>query len=193
MAMGIVSDNDFGKEINNTTPRAQKSIIPLNPSVNAEVIDIPSPGRKEGDVNVPNSLRQVIGESSFTDGRQEAVALASNFGISPSSVSAYARGAKSTASYDETPNNSIVASSRNRVQKRAMNRLMDAMKHITPDKLANAKARDLAGIAKDMSAVIKQMEPDSEPASAGQNQPQFLVYAPQFRDERSYEVIYAKE
>lgn len=189
MAMGVVSADDFDKEVNNTSPRVKQ---PETKPV-ATVVDIPRPGRKDGDVNVPNALREVIGESSFSDGRQVATELASRFGISPSSVSAYAKGATSTASYDETPNTSVIAKSRVRVQKRAMGRLMQALHSMTPEKLAETKARDLAGIAKDMSAIVKTMEPEVEGPDKTKDLPQFLVYAPQFRDERSFEVIYAKE
>jgi hypothetical protein len=201
MAMGIVSNNDFEKELTNTRPKSSsqnpdtKPIAPdSSNSSNATVIDLPVPGRKEGDVNVPNSLRNVIGESAFTGGRQEAIELGERFGISPSSVSAYSRGATSTASYDERPNQSIINKSRIRVQKRAMSRLMDALHHITPEKLGAAKARDLAGIAKDMSAVVKTLEPEYEDNNKKDNNlPTFVVFAPQFRDERQYEVIVAKE
>lgn len=190
MAMGIVSNKDFEKELNNSKPKQpREEAKPI-----ATVIDIPTPGRNEGDVNVPDSLRQVIGATSVTDGRAEALELGRQFGISPSSVSAYSRGATSTSSYDNTPNASIIDKSRQRVTKRAMSRLMGALSHITPDKLANTSAKELASIAKDMSAVVKQMEPESDKGDNGKAQlPQFVVFAPQFRDERSYEVVYAKE
>ncbi len=190
MAMGVVSDDDFLKEVDNTSLSRPK---PIAKTPIATVVDKPIPGRKEGDVNVPNALREVIGEASFSDGRTSAVDLAQRFGISPSSVSAYSKGATSTASYDETPNTSVIAKSRVRVQKRAMGRLMQALQNLTPEKLAETKARDLAGIAKDMSAVVKQMEPEVEGPDKTKDLPQFLVYAPQFRDERSFDVIYAKE
>lgn len=201
MGMGIVSPADFEKELNNSLPKNNKQRdeakpIPINEQnpISGEVIDLPTPGRKEGDVNVPNSLRQVIGATAFEDGRNEAIELGRQFGISPSSVSAYSRGATSTSSYDKTPNESIITQSRVRVQKRAMSKLMGALRNITPDKLANTSAKELASIAKDMSAVVKTMEPESDKSGADKAQlPQFVVFAPQFRDERSYEVVYAKE
>lgn len=190
MPMGIVSPEDFEKELNNSKPKPVEPISPKSDSI----IDIPTPGRKEGDINVPDSLRQVIGETAFSAGRREAIQLANQFGVSPSSVSAYSQGAVSTATYNDRPNASIIAKSRIRVQKRAMNRLMGALEHLTPEKLGAAKARDLAGIAKDMSAVIKTLEPEVEDNGKDKpQQPQFIVYAPQFKDERSYDVIYAKE
>lgn len=191
MAMGIVSSKDFEKELDNTAPR-KKDSDEAKPV--ATVIDLPTPGRKEGDVNVPNSLRSVIGATAFEDGRQEAIDLGRQFGISPSSVSAYARGATSTSSYDNTPNSPVINKSKARVTKRAMAKLMGALHNITPEKLANTSAKELASIAKDMSAVVKTMEPESEKGDNGkQPLPQFVVFAPQFRDERSYEVVYAKE
>lgn len=187
MAMGIVSNKDFEKEINNTRPKSEGA-KPV-----ATVIDIPTPGRKEGDVNVPDSLRQVIGATSVTDGRSEAIELGRQFGISPSSVSAYSRGATSTSSYDNTPNSPIIDKTRQRVTKRAMSKLMGALHHITPEKLANTTAKELASIAKDMSAVVKTMEPESDNGKEKAQMPQFVVFAPQFRDERSYQVVHAKE
>jgi hypothetical protein len=193
MAMGIVSPDEFDKELNNSKPKPVAN-TPSQPTIEAEIVDMPVPGRKEGDINVPDSLRQMIGATAFENGRSDALELGRQFGISPSAVSAYTHGSTSTASYDKTPNTSIIAKSRIRVQKRAMNRLMGALEHLTPEKLGEAKARDLAGIAKDMSAVIKTLEP--EVLDNGRDKapvPQFVVYAPQFRDERSYEVIHAKE
>ncbi len=191
--MGIVSPDDFDKELKNSTPKPVAT-VPSSTPIDAEIVDMPVPGRKEGDVNVPDSLRQIIGATSFENGRSDAIELGKQFGISPSAVSAYAHGSTSTASYDKTPNTSIIAKSRIRVQKRAMNRLMGALEHLTPEKLGEAKARDLAGIAKDMSAVVKSLEPENPDNGKDKAPvPQFVVYAPQFKDERSYEVIYAKE
>jgi hypothetical protein len=64
-------------------------------------------GRKEGDNNVPNSIRAIIGETSNIDGRKEALALANSLNIS-SSVSAYANGVTSTKDYNGDKKESIV-------------------------------------------------------------------------------------
>ena len=42
-----------------------------------------------------------------------------------------------------------------------------------------------------MSAVIKNIEP--EQSDRGQNQPTFILYAPQFRKEESFDVITVNE
>lgn len=192
MPMGIVSDREFDSELSNVKQDDSKPNIPVQ---NAEIIDAPSRGRGENNNQVPDGLRKLIGEESATNGRQSAVELASSFGISPSSVSAYGVGANSTSTYNERPNQSHINESKIKVQKRARNKLMSALSYITKDKLEVTNAKDLAGIAKDMSAVIKNMEPESEkkPNGDNPNSPTFVFYAPQFRKEENYEIVTAKE
>lgn len=191
MPIGLVSDEELEKELSNIS--GKKGPIQSVP----EIIDIPSPGRKNGDVNVPDSLRKIIGETAVIDGRQEAIKLAAEFGISPSSVSAYTKGATSTASY-ETPTKSILShinKSRQRAIKRASNTLNGALGAITQEKLDYTDAKDLSIIAKNMSAVIKDLEPsDTGINSDKENKgPQFVIFAPTFKDERSFDVITVNE
>lgn len=184
MAMGLVSDEEFEK--------AQDNLIPSPNDVTIKELE--RPGRQDGDNNVPDSLRKIIGETSETEGRASALELAQQFGISPSSVSAYANGSRSTATYDKQPLLQHINGAKERVSKRAMSRLFKALNAITPEKLQDANVRDLSGVARDMSAIIKDMEPETPKTPAGDsNQPQYVIYAPQFRDERSYEIVHAKE
>jgi hypothetical protein len=162
------------------------------PSTEVVIIEKPSKGRNEGDVNVPDSLRQIIGEEAVLNGRKSALGLAGMFGISPSSVAAYANGATSTKSYD-IPSSSIsthISRSRERAIKRASKTLNASLGAISQDKLDYTDAKDLAGIAKDMSVIIKNLEPEKVlPTNDGQPVTQFIVYAPQFRKEESFETI----
>lgn len=162
----------------------------------SRVEDIPRRGRKEGDNNVPDSLRKLIAETALMDGREAALQLARDFGISASSVSAYTNGATSTKTYD-SPKESIVHHVniiKERAIKRASRTLNGALKAISQDKLDNTDAKDLAGIARDMTVVIKNLSPDSSSeGSDGTKIPQFVVFAPQFRDERSFESITINE
>jgi hypothetical protein len=190
--MGIVSDKEFdvekGRLIPSETPREESnSSVPIT----GEVVDMQK-GRGHNP-EVPDSLRKVIGETHITDGRDQAVELAKQFGISPSSVSAYGVGATSTASYDDQPNQGHINKAKERISKRARSKLMLALRHITEDKLDSSKARDLAGIAKDMSAVVKNMEPDGPKVPTNNSGPTFVFYSPQFRKEESFEVVVAKE
>jgi hypothetical protein len=185
MPMGIVSDKEFQSEIKDST------IKPISKS-SVMITDV-SRGRGEGSVEVPDSLRKVIGATALNDGRSEALELAKSFGISPSSVSAYTNGATSTASYDDTPNKSVINQGKVRLSGMAQRRLKMALRHITDDKLAGAKVRDIAGIAKDMAIVANQMEPEVSNNRNEQKNVSFQIFAPQFRDERKYETIVAKD
>lgn len=191
MAIGVVSDEDFQRELESLiSPNSRVSPTVFEPS--AVVIDKPTKGRDEGDVNVPDSLRQIIGEDALINGRQSAIGLAGMFGISPSSVSAYAKGATSTTSYDK-PSPTIsahISRSRERAIRKASKTLNLALGSISQEKLDYTDAKDLSVIAKNMSAVIKDLEPEKVVDPIGDApKTQFIVYAPQFRDERSFETI----
>jgi hypothetical protein len=192
MAMGIVSDIDFLSELSNSSvpviTTEQKELEPR-----AQIIDSPPKGRGENNVEVPNTLRKLIGSEATTNGRESALELASNLGISPSSVSAYSQGATSTASYEDRPNLSLINQAKERISKRARGKLMLALHHITKEKLVDAKVKDLAGIARDMSAVIKNIEPEDNSPKNPMGGPTFIFYSPQFRKEEHFEVIQAKE
>lgn len=197
MAIGIVSDKDFDSEVTKIVPHTREESNSES-VISGEIIDV-NRGRGKGNIEVPNGLRKIIGEESEINGRQSGVELASRFGISPSSTSAYANGATSTASYNNPRNqengiSSHINKSKERITKRARNKLMAALNKITDDKLEGAKARDLAGIAKDMSAVIKNMEPEKEqPGNNGMQGPTFVFYAPQFRSEENFGIVHVKE
>ena len=181
--MGIVSDEEFEAELQDSAN--QNVLIP-------EVMPMPSPGRKEGDVNVPNFLREMIGSTSEIDGRKEALKLASQFGISPSSVSAYSNGSTSTASMNKQPNLQAINRAKELIGVNARNKIRRALAHITEPKLAAAKPADLASIAKSLSGVVRDMEPEA-PKEGGGDKPQFVVFAPQFIDEKNFAVTMAKE
>lgn len=190
MPIGLVSDDAFLKELSNTTEKKESHVV------EGTVVEKPVRGRKDGDNNVPDSLRALIGEESVINGRQSALEFAAEFGISASSVSAYAKGATSTTSYD-SPSKSIIGhinKSRQRAIKRAGRTLNGALEAITQEKLDYADAKDLAVIAKNMSGIIKDLEPPQvQSESSDSKTPQFVIFAPTFRSESSFEVIDVKE
>jgi predicted transcriptional regulator len=199
MPIGIVSDDDFQRELSRHKPNRVSSIPSqdTHEMTRASVEVMETPGRKQGDTNIPDALRKIIGEDAVINGRQSALQIAEEFGISPASVSAYARGATSTASYN-TPSSSIIShinKSRARAIKRASKTLNGALEAITQDKLDYADARDLSTIAKDMSVIIKNLEPEQGPPvdPNAPKSPQFVIFAPTFKDERSYDVINVTE
>ena len=201
MPIGITNDDDFNKELLKYSKKdTSKNVVPSSDSpsevVDFSILDIPSRGRKSGDNNVPESLRSIIGETAILEGREEALDLASDFGISASSVSAYAKGATSTKTYNQPSQNIIshINKSRQKRINKASQIMKSAMNAITPEKLDYADVKDLSGIAKDMSVIIKNLEPkESATQTNNVSGPQFVIYAPQFKSESSFDVIEVKE
>lgn len=186
MPLGIVSDDDFEKELDNCST-TRKVLKP-------EIIDIKR-GRGDDNVEVPESLRKIIGETANLEGRKEALEFAKQFGISASSVSAYTAGATSTASIAKPDRELVnhIARAKERLSKKARQKMARALHHITDEKLQDAKVHELALVARNMSAIVKDMEPDNPDSEKDKIVPQFIVYAPQFRDERTFETVIAKD
>lgn len=193
MPMGIVNDSDFDKELNNSS-RSIPS-IPHSPKPTAVITSIPPKGRGEGNIEVPNALRKVIGEESEINGREAALEMAEAFGISSSSVSAYSNGSTSTATYDKNPNISHLLKAKERISKRARTRLVQALNHITDEKLELAKVVEVAAVARAMSAIVKDMEPPQPKLEIGTNGngPNFIFYSPQTRKEETFDMVHVKE
>jgi len=162
-------------------------------SLCGKIVEINKPGRRLGDNNVPDSLRKIIGAESIESGRKAGLNLASHFGISPSSVSAYSHGSTGTTSYDK-PNEGLLNhmnNARERIIKRARGKLLLSLNSLNQEKIESSKARDIASIAKDMSAVIKNME-DRTIQSVHEG-PKFIFYSPTIRDEKNFDIINVKE
>lgn len=207
MPIGIVTDDDFlvelerlrrGKfskkeseeEKERTEPKQKEELEPEITSNEASILPIER-GRGLNNVEVPDSLRALIGITAIESGRAEALALAREFGVSDSSVSAYTNGSTSTASY-HSPSPVLrkkINNTKERLGKIARGKLALSLKHITEDKVANAKLRDVAAVATAMAAVVKNMEPETD---KGSSQVNIVLYAPKLRAESSYEVIEAE-
>lgn len=185
MGLGIVNDIEFEKEL---TRSVSKEVV-------GKVVDNPEKGRGKDNNEVPDSLRQIIGEESVINGRESALALADVFGVSKSSVSAYANGSTSTKSYDKQPGLDKLNQSRLRVSTKARNRLHLALNSLTKEKLEDTKAVDLAVVARSMSAIVKDMEPELPRSVDGNNGtgPTYIFYAPIIRDEKHYDIVNARE
>lgn len=192
MGMGLVTEEEFESQLTNVT---QQEIE--RPKVHIPVVieELPSKGRKDGDNNTPESLRNLIGMTSNVEGRQEALALANAFGVSPSSVSAYANGSRSTKTYHESDNKILnaIRQRKDRLTKRALNKLGSSLEKITDDKLDELDAKELASVSKDMAAVVKSMEPSNINDSDGRPNVAFVLYKPEIRREESFDSIQVSE
>lgn len=174
MSLGIVDDKEFEAELERS-----------------RVITIPK-GRGNNP-NTPESLRKIIGENAIEEGSNATKAMTRALGISDSSLSAYKQGAHSTANYNQ-PNPELlqhVNRTREKIVKKARSRLHAALNSLTPEKLKDEKPRDLAAIAKDMSAIVKDFEPRSDDEGKGKNA--LIIYAPTLINEARFESIEVRE
>ncbi len=177
MALGIVSDEVFEDEV-------QQYLDSVT------ILQKKGSGRTEGANDVPDALRKAIGDTKLESGKDAALELASAFGISPSQVNAYARGANS--SVHKNPVGALgshISRTKERIAKRAGKLTMRALKNITDEKLAAASAPELSVIAKNAAVIIKDMEP---PVSTNPNNApsvQFIIHAPPIAREEKYPII----
>lgn len=182
MPMGIVSEADFSKEIKKIPGQEDPKPIPQIREIEK------GRGNKP---ETPDIIREVIGELAME--KVPARVLAKEYNVSESSVSAYKVGAHSTATYSE-PNPLLtkhIDSHREKLISKAKSKLDFALESITPNKLDETNAIGLSTIAKNMSAIVKDLEPPVPEAS--KNNIQFIFMAPKLKDESSYEVIEVSE
>ena len=180
MSMGIVSDADFERELDNSRSLERAKVVTQKVGRGPKV-------------ETPDSIRKLLGGEAVTNGHGAGLALARELGVSESSVSAYQNGATSTASMDR-PDPSLlehVNEAKSNVTIKAREKLTLAIDAITADKLQGASPRVASGVAKDMSTVVKNMEPSSE--GVGQNGTQFVFFVPPMKTEQQFKVIDVKE
>lgn len=153
------------------------------------VIDI-NRGRGAQRVEVPESLRALISEEAIKGTSPEV--LSREFGVSKSSISAYKNDATSTASYNSPDKNLKDANElvREDVTSQARTKLLLALKHVTEEKMQDAKLTEIASVANSMSGIIKNMEPQG---ATTQNNTQIIVYKPRQREEDEFEIITVNE
>lgn len=181
MAIGIVSDDELERELANSGPAPVGVVVTLKR------------GRGEDKTNTPPAVRKIIGEESVTHGHAAGVELGKALGVSESSVSAYQKGSTSTALMDRPDPELLehITEVQRKVAKSARHKLALAIDAITEDKLAESSPRIAAGVAKDMSVVVKNMEPSTEGERG--NSTKFVFFVPNMRKEDQFEVIDVKE
>lgn len=187
MPMLLVSDEVFSKEVAKLAePKKQSQAEQL---ARVEVVEIKH-GRPAGRLEIPASIRALAAEESLNG--TSAKVIAGAFGISESSISAYKKNATSTTTYDK-PNEELKKSNdsvREKITSGARSKLMLALDAITEENISGAKVKDIASIAKDMSVVMKNIEPAGPLV---QNNQQVIIYRPRARDEDEFETITVSE
>jgi len=136
-------------------------------------------------------MRAIIAEEALISGKT-LEEVAKEFGVSRDAVNAYKHGATSEATYNQPDAelSPIVETIKDQIKSEAQNKLLTAIQSLTTDKIGAAKAKDIAGIAKDMSAVIRNINPSDGTLITNSK---VLVYSPRVKEEDDYKVIEARE
>lgn len=198
MAMLITSDDDFNKEMERLglTPSIKSEPVPEEITVEdspIETVLIEQIQRGRGPAKeIPSEIRQFIAQESLEGAK--AKDLAEAIGVSESSISAYKNGATSTATYnkpdDELMNH--VSRVKSAIATSARNKLMAAISSLSEEKIAASSAKAIAGIAKDMATVVKQLEDKNDGEEKGPKV-QFVFFAPKVKPESFFPVIEVQE
>lgn len=201
MAMGLVSDSIFQEELSKSGT-IHSSVVnkkedsfpkeePLKEELPARQIEIEHKEIKHGRgsevKNVPDKLRELIAQEAISGA--SAKELTKEFGVSPSSVSAYKHDATSTTTYNK-PNESLKKANdsvRGEIQGKTFRKLLAAIDAMTEEKISGASLKVQSSVAKDLSSIIKNTSVE-ESYKNGPNQ-QIVVFAPRIREEDSYEII----
>ena len=168
----VVDDESFELELN----RSMRC---------AEIKEIPSLGRN-GSKAVPDSIKKLAANDALNGVAAKEISEAYN--ISESSVSAYKNGASSTTTYHQ-PNKELgtfTDMTRDKIKSRAQNKLLLALKHMTDDKLSEAKVGDLGTIAANMSRVVEKMSPKQDGPVVNNN---IVFYSPKQIAKENFETI----
>ncbi len=196
MPLGILTDEQLNKELNRSvsSDEVKSNDIKYERAVDEQFIHTPKivdiKRGRGNQLEIPDAIRSLVAEELINGVPAKQVSKA--FGISESSASAYKHDATSTTTYD-SPNKHLAESNqivRDQITDKARGRLMSALDAITDENISNAKVRDIAGIAKDMSVIVKNMEPT---VPTNQQNVQVVIFKPRMRDEDEFDVITVNE
>jgi hypothetical protein len=191
MPMMVVEDKDFEIEMERIGITEKKNTdnaeLPIE-ILPTEVV-IPITRGRGNKPETPAELRKVIAQMALEGEPHKEIM--ERFGVSQSSISAYSAGATSTAriSNPVLQDKDLIESNRKvkvDINNSAAERLNMALGTITPEKLERAKLRDASSVARDMSAIMRNMRDDNGANPVNQ---QVIVYQPRARQEDTYEVI----
>lgn len=173
MPLGILSDDVFQRELEALTAGP----------VTAKIV--PRIGQGSRGNEVPEVIRNLVAVEANKGSKQTELAEA--FGIPQSSVSAYANAMTSAgAEKKDEQLLQLVNDTRKDISKSARDKLHLALESITHGEIAEAPLKVKSQVAKDMSAIVKNLEPEVQ---QGVNVNFFEFHAPKMKDVNDYKVI----
>ena len=181
MSIGLVDNSSFEAEL-------ERLLSSNGHSSSPSVIVKTREGRGN---NIPDEIKKIAGEE-FINGAPQAQ-VAEVLGITKTTVSHSAVGMNSTNHDVRQPKPEVlkhVNSVRDRITKRASRLAITALDSIDTDKVRELSPNKQAELAKTMTSIVKDMEPEYIDEK---NKPniQVVVYAPRERSLDEFEIVKA--
>ncbi len=142
-----------------------------------ETIILERPGNKEKPKLDPEQKNEIALRSRSGETQ---ISLAKEFGVSQSAIGEIEQG---RTKVDEN----LVDKRLNNIEDAALNKLMETLGYLTPDKLDKAKAGEISSVASNMSKVVANIRgKDKNDTGVNVN---VQVFAPEIRPERLFRTI----
>jgi hypothetical protein len=202
MPLGVVTDEQFDSELLRRNDIAKQDKLSKEIegllAEEAELVHDPieedsrlikhGRGAKE---ETPQMIREFIGTEMACGASADL--LAEKFGVSKSSVTAYANGATSTSSYNKPQPElkKAIDEVRERVNGTAQQKLMEALHAI--DLTNKIRPNVASAVAKDMSAIMRNMREDINQSKIVVNQNRVVIFKPRMKEEDDYEILEVSE
>lgn len=172
---GIISEEELQRKLENPDNLINRKDIIV------ERIRIRDSGRREGDKNIPEPVKELAGVLGHFDTLSN---VAEALNISTSQVHQYKNGRNG----QHSPNDEL----KDKIDERlgnardiALDRLVDSLNVITPEKLKSIKAVNAASIAQKMASVLEKTgEKKNDIGNVI-----FQLYYPKIAEEQKFEVI----
>lgn len=174
---GIITEEELQKRLENPDNLCNREEI----IVQVEHKRLRDSGRREGDKNIPETVKELAGVLAHVDTLKN---VGESLGISTSQVHQFKNGRNS----QHVPNEELKDKIDERlgtVKDLALDRLVNSLNVITPEKLEKIKVVNAASIAQRMASVVEKV---SEKKNDVGNVI-FQIYAPRMREEKEFEVI----
>ena len=190
MPLGIVSDEQLERELEDVglgNGQRDNKDAPSNNIIDGQVVD-DNKGRGKGNTEIPEDVRKFIAEAGLL-GASNAE-LSQLMDVSQSSVSAYKHGATSTSTYHDKQPVLVdhINRARKRVTKKAGRVLANSLDSLADVKFNLLKPKDVASIARNMAAIIRDMEPEQANVTEDKRV-QFIMFAPTVKQESHFDAI----
>lgn len=169
--------NRFSSTPNKIIPGAQAPALIDSPTHDPTITVIPleQPGNKEKPKLSKDQRNEIAFRARVGEGQK---VLAAEFGVSQSAIGEIEQGRTKV-------NENLVQSRIDEVQDVAMQRLLQSLGFITPEKMEKAKISDIANVASSMSKIVSNIRGKDSDA------PKVIVqiYAPELKSESSFRTI----